>query len=505
MIARARAPVCLLSVIWLGSATTAWASPLLELVGSGTGGGFNARVSGASSASTYFNPSLLPKAPAGVDLGWMVLTDSIQIGVDGRSSAVDVPLSAVENVRTNQPPLPTAWLQDGCSPMQGGSCVRDVTRAPRQGAGSSNNARAYQLVGFVNHLIKEWLSAGVYALVPLSSFTQANAFFVDEREQYFSNSLHPELYGDRLTPVSLAFGAGSHVAKRLYLGLSFTLDLKNSANAGAYVGNSRLLSDTLQLSTKVDVRTTVSPHLALTYEPLDDVSLSLTVHSPQSLQIGTEFGIILPNGDIQHARRTATHDYVPWIVGVGGSYNLSRNKDTVWTAASTLTYERWSQYTDRQSDRPSSAYPWRDIVTGAVGLHLRRGPWASNFDVNMRRSPVPDQTGRTNYVDNDRYGMMLGASYGVPIAKYGATFKVGAQAQVQVLPERSVHKLEPSANSKVPADQRVRDEWPDNSVNVSTGQTIAAASGLQTNNPGWPGYHSRGYITGTMLTLSLLY
>lgn len=504
MIATTRAAAWLLSVVLLGYATTASASPLFELVGSSTGGGFNGRVSGPSSASTYFNPALLPKAQEGVDLGWMVLTDSIQIGLDARSSAVDVPLSAVDNVRTNQPPLPTSWLQDGCSPSQGGSCARDVAPAPRQGS-SSGNVRAYQMVGFVNHLLDDWLSAGVYALVPLSSFTQANAFFVDEREQYFSNSLHPELYGDRLTPVSLAFGGGSHVAKRLYVGLSFTLDLKNSANSGAYVGNSRLLSETLQLSTKVDVATTVSPHLALTYEPTDDVSLSLTVHSPQKMVIDTEFGIILPNGDIQHARRSATHSYVPWILGGGGTYNLSRSKDTVWTAATTLTYERWSQYVDRQSERPSSAYAWHDIVAAAVGLHLRRGPWASNFDVNMRRSPVPQQTGRSNYVDNDRYGMMLGASYAVPIAKYGATFKVGGQAQVQVLPSRSVHKLDPSANSKVPADQRVRDEWPDDSVNVSTGQVIAAAGGLQTNNPGWPGFHSRGYITGTMLTLSLLY
>jgi hypothetical protein len=138
-------------------------------------------------------------------------------------------------------------------------------------------------------------------------------------------------------------------------------------------------------------------------------------------------------------------------------------------------------------------------------MHMRRGAWAGNLDANARRTPVPAQTGRTNYVDNDRYGFLLGASYEVPIPKYDATFKVGAQAQVQVLPAHSQRKLDPAASSDPKANQRVVDEWPDGSVDVSTGQVIAEAAGLQTNNPGWPGFRSKGFITGSVLTLSLLY
>jgi hypothetical protein len=213
----------------------------------------------------------------------------------------------------------------------------------------------------------------------------------------------------------------------------------------------------------------------------------------------------LPNGDIQHARRVATHSWLPWTTALAGSYNLARHEGVRWDLAGTLTYERWSQYLNRQSERPSSAYAWHDLVTAAVGLHMRRGPWTSNLDANVRRTPVPAQTGRTNYVDNDRYGFLLGASYEVPIPKYEASFKVGAQAQVHVLPAHSQRKLDPSASSNVPASQRVLDEWPDNTVDVSTGQVIAEAAGLQTNNPGWPGYRSKGFITGSVLTLSLMY
>src|SRR5687768_7805556 len=72
------------------------ASPLFELMGAGVGtGGLNARAAGPSAASTYFNPALLPRAKQGLDLGWYMLNDAISITLDARSSANDVPLSAV--------------------------------------------------------------------------------------------------------------------------------------------------------------------------------------------------------------------------------------------------------------------------------------------------------------------------------------------------------------------------------------------------------------------------
>src|SRR5690348_13955702 len=96
--------------------TTAHASPLFELMGSGLGtGGFNARTSGPSAASTYFNPALLPRAKQGIDLGWYVLNDAISITLDARSHANDVPLSALNRVRTDAPPVPTDWLEHGCT------------------------------------------------------------------------------------------------------------------------------------------------------------------------------------------------------------------------------------------------------------------------------------------------------------------------------------------------------------------------------------------------------
>ena len=52
--------------------------------------------------------------------------------------------------------------------------------------------------------------------------------------------------------------------------------------------------------------------------------------------------------------------------------------------------------------------------------------------------------------------------------------------------------------------QLVQDEWLDGAQN-SRGEPIAESNGLQTNNPGWPGFSSRGLILGAGVQLALLY
>jgi long-chain fatty acid transport protein len=223
--------------------------------------------------------------------------------------------------------------------------------------------------------------------------------------------------------------------------------------------------------------------------------------------IETGFGIYLPNGDVQRATRRSTHSFVPWIVGLGGSYKLAQHTRNAWELTGTLGYERWSRYVNRQSDRPTRDYAWRDVPNAALGVRLTHDTRLTGlFDVNFRPSPVPRQTGRTNYVDNDRYGLSAGVHYELPFADWQIALRFGAQAQLHILPERRQTKLDPSAASTDSArSQRVLDEWPDDSVDVATGEPIAEARGLQTNNPGYPGFASRGLILGGGASISLLY
>jgi len=506
------APAVLL--VCLLVAVRAHASPLVELTGGiGDQAGFNGRAGGSGAASTYFNPALLPRAKAGFQTGFFILNDLVSISLDGRG-AVDVPRSYRGATHSDgrvfeQTSLPTAWLREGCAAPE---CTPPLPARPRQSAGSSGNVRAYQALGLVAPLIDERLVLGIYGVVPLSTFTTASSFFVDEREQFFTNSLHAELYSDRLTATSFAFGLGSQLLPRLSLGASFTLGLRTSAAASTFVANPDDLNNTLVLSTDVGVETALAPHFGLNYEIVDHLQLSATVHSPQRFDIETGITAFLPNGNKQSAARNAVHDYMPWQIGLGVSCDLlpsepssdgkpPPNRHTLSLLGS-VVLGLWSGYVDRQGDRPTGRYAWSDTPSVVLGARYGYGRFRSLLDVLYAPSPVPLQTGRTNYVDNDRLSTTAGVDYTFEL--FGVSWRAGVQGQFHALFDRYQRKLDPLAAGAQGTGALVRDEFPDDAVDTR-GQPIAEAQGVQTNNPGAPGFGSRGMLIGGGLTLALLF
>ncbi|MDD9941608.1 MAG: hypothetical protein OXU20_11250 [Myxococcales bacterium] len=479
------------------------ASPLFELIGAGFGeGGWNGRATSPSAASSYFNPALLPQADQGLELGWLVLNDSISIALDGRSPDADIGLGNVNTLRDRYP-VPTVWLEEGC--VAGGErlCLTDIPATPRQSRGSSGNTRLYQAVGFVNHILEGRWSLGVYAALPIGSLLQAHSFFSDEREQYFTNSLHAELYSDRLTPMSLAFGTGVRATDWLSLGLSVTLNLLNGARASTYVGDSAFLDETLLLSTEVDASIGVAPHFSVLLEPLERLSASLVVHTPQKFEITADSGTFLANGNSQRAKRTNVHSWLPWTIAAGLAFQLYREGAHTISVAGTGMFRRWSSYLNRQGERPLSGYEWADTFAGVVGARYGYAEqWSAFLDFAYEPTPVPLQTGRTNYVDNDRFGTSAGVSYTWPLDDSGVRLRLGAQAQFHFLRARHQGKLDPRATPTRPS--LVVDEWPDGAEDFN-GDRIPEAQGLNTNNPGWPGFESSGAIRAAMLTAGLLY
>jgi hypothetical protein len=473
------------------------ASPLFELVGASTGtGGFNARATGPSPASTYFNPALLPKASQSFEVGALVLSDQISMTLDGRSGGT-VPLSVGDreifdsngNPISNQT-VPTEWLERGCT-----RCGEPQFGArQRQAAGSSGDTRTYAVVGLINRLIEDRLVLGFYALIPLGDFTTAHSFYNDEREQFFTNSLHPEFYADRLTSTSLAFGAGSQILDRLALGVSFTLNLTNAADARTYVRDP-IDYDKLVLSTDVKVRASVSPHFGLSYDPVDWLHLSATAHSQQRFTIETGVSAALPAGQESDTTRTSVHSLLPWTFGLGAGVDLNRGAPHQVTVVGGVRYALWSNYLDRHGERPRDDDPdldFNDVLAGTLGVRHESGRLRTFVDVNYQPTPVPRQVGRRNYVDNDRVGAILGGDYQFPV--FDLTVRVGTQLQAH----RLLYRYQKKDNA------RIVDELPDDAVDES-GEPIPGALGVQTNNPGWPGFASEGWIFGGALTAALIY
>ncbi len=503
---RRLAAAAALGCVWnVCAARSAGASPLFELAGGvGGQGGFNGRVVPGGAASTYYNPALLVDVPAGVQLGFFVMSQQIGVSLAPRlGPQYDVPVGVENATHANGTqwanyPIPTQWLQNG-RPASASNTA--LPARPRQGAGSGQEAFAYQMLGIVTKLFHDRLALGAYALVPYSRFTGADAFYSDEREQYFSNSLHPELYGDRLVATSIAFGAGVKITDELSFGVAFTLNLATEADTPTYVVDAGHLQNIL-VDSDVKVVASVAPHFGVSYKPTPRLRLTGTVHSPEKLAIDTDFTFLLSNGVQQSAGVDFTHDYMPWQFGAGGSYDVVSNEHDTVTLVASAVYGLWSNYVDRHSEVPIAQYGWYDTLTPVGGVRVQHDAVGTFLDVEYQPSPVPLQTGRTNYVDNDRIGADGGIDYGFSL--WGTRFKIGAQLEVHRLIPRYQTKLptptSPDGQDHTPA--LVADEVPDDSV--LDGKPLAGAQGLQTNNPGWPGFGSQGWIVGGGLSLSVI-
>jgi hypothetical protein len=479
---------------------SASASPLFELAGGVNGtAGFNGRTVGASAASTYFNPALLPSSSQEFSVGLYFLSDEIGMTLDGRPGG-DVPLSVGE--RTFRDPntgapisndtVPTDWLQNGCRPPQ--CSTNGFAPRPRQGMGSSGNTRGYATLGLVSRLIDPWLVVGVAAFVPLGDFTDMRSFYNDEHEALFTNSLHHEMYADRLTATSLAFGAGSQLTKQFSIGMSFTLSLANAVNSQTYVRDPADYSK-LQLNNDVGVKTAVAPHFGVLYTPVKPWRIGATLHTEQKLSLSTAIRATLPDGSESSTMLSEVHHFVPWILGLSSSVDVHESARTTVTLAGTIAYEAWSNYLDRHGQKPGDFDPslaWKDTVTGALGVRVNHAALRTYLDLAIRPSPVPPQTGRTNYVDNDRVGLTVGGDYDFRLG--GLHFRPGLGASGQLLMRRYQAK----------DDALIRDELPDNTVDRNL-DPVPAARGLQTNNPGWPGFASEGFVWSANVWLTLIY
>jgi long-chain fatty acid transport protein len=494
-------------VAWLVLACTAQrasASPLQDLAGdTASSAAGQARTLPGGSGAAYFNPALLTAAPSALHVGFFLLNQAYGVALDGRPGTQFAVPQGVETFghmgggRFDNYPIATNLLQfgraeDARSPA--------FAARPRQGAGSGHTLTTYETVGIVVKMFEDRVALGFHGLIPNGEFTRMRAFFNDEREQYFSNSLHPELYSDRMTAVSIALGLGIKLTPQLSIGAGATIALKAGVGAGAYVADTGNLGR-IQLDIDARVNVGVSPHFGASWSPSKRLQLTATAHTPQQVELGADFKFLLASGIEQSSGLKFVLDYTPWQVGAGAAYDLIQEATQTLTLAANALFATWSSYIDRHGDKPSAAYAWADTLSPTVGARYRFDKLTTSLDIMYLPTPVPAQTGRTNYVDNDRVSTTLGAQYSFILL--GANMNVGAQLHVHRLVTRDqVKLLTPTRPDGVNiAPERVKDEVPDDAQR--SGKPVDGAQGLQTNNPGWPGFSSGGWITGAALYLSV--
>ena len=474
------------------------ASSVLELVGAQDSvHPFTSRIISTGAEAAYFNPADLATLDDSfkIGIGMTIQNKSIKHGV--RPDGYDVgdyiyELSVADmgaGIDGYNVPLPTAELIN------------------RRGSADYDSFDGVITLGAVKNIAKKslekiggQLTVGVYALIPFSGIQTQEPFFNDEREQYFSNSLQFELYGDRLKQFSAALALAGRFGRYFRIGAGLAISTYTKTQNRVFVPQTADPSVQL-INAKMNVGASVMPYFSFVANPVAGWHLTGTFHLP------TNTGIVKLNNEMQvmglnelypenqkylAASSSMTAGYQPIKLSVGTYYNFDLPKDYVLTPMAGFEWSRWSTYINRHGEKPLDK--WDDTFSATAGLMMRHPERRAAFGFNYVPSPVPAQTGRENYVDNDRFGFSLGYHEYFSITdqvKIGA----GISGSLQWL----ISRTEEKDLDRATKDGGLVDEVPDDGAkyygsDLTSEELETIKKEMQTNNPGFPGWTSKGFL-----------
>jgi long-chain fatty acid transport protein len=345
-------------------------------------------------------------------------------------------------------------------------------------------------VGATMGLGLSWLRVGVLAFVPTSGLGNQNTYYSDEREQYFSNSLHYSIYGERLGSQQTLIASSIKPASWLALGVGMRLVMStrsyNSVMVPSQSDNSVQYMD-MRTSTGMDTGPLASIAARFLRQKLR-VSLTYRGQVTAGVRGANTVQINGFQGTPQYPYTqpmAAVSEHLPHQVVLSSAYagpKLRASVDATWSD--------WSSFRDDHDERAG----FHNTINVSAGVEVQvTKATVVRTGAGYRPSPVPNQTGRTNHLDNAMYIFGLGTAYQFLVS--GQSLEVGLFGQLQAAVSRTTVKNY-SANAPVcgPGVKEICDEIPDDTKHPTTGKPMPEVQGLQTGNPGFPGYSSGGWI-----------
>lgn len=475
------------AAVLLAGGSSAQASPIWEYGGAPSSEmPFSARLHASGAEASYFNPAHLVDAGQGrVTFGTSVSAGRLRIEMDERPAGVDIS-DAIYDARISD-------AQGRRSPPQTRPLATD--ELPRQRGGHDPSfEQPYLTLGTAIPIVDERFTIGAYATVPADRFAHQQPHFVDEREQYFSNSLHFERFGDRMVGASFALAMGLRVTDWLRVGAGLTM-AQDAASDNVVFSPDPIDQERSEVTTAVTIRTRAVPHLGLSAKPAQGWTVAATVHAPFQNRVDGEnelrFWNFSPTPDADGAVRqqvTYVYDYEPLRVGAGLSRQWG-DDDRGALLGGQLLYGRWSRYVDRQGQQWPEQ--WRDTLSPTLAGGWWNQTHRLHGELRFMPSAVEPQTGRTNFVDNSQWASSVGWSRQVELLSL--PFRVGVQGQAHWLVGQRTVKEKDSSDPVI-------DEFPE-SFHVQSEETIEESLDFRTNNPGYPGYRTSGLAVGAGLFL----
>ncbi len=463
---------CLVFLMLSFATLTVSAASLFETIGSpDLMHPFNLRVIGLGPESAYYNPSLLIGQKDQIKLGFGMSAGDLNIAYMRKDPSYDVP----GEVRDRNSNLIT---HDGANvPLE----EKRYTPLPtedlikKRGTYDPDFLNFYSLIGGQMSFLDGWLAAAIYIELPASQLTGQVPYYPDERDQFFGNSLHFELLGDRLESFHMVLALAGKVGDWLALGIGATVGVQAVADIGVYVADASnpeyLLFDP---GIAVHALPLLAPHFGFVVRPIDDLAITGTLHLP-NLNFDFDLDVDIqvrgfdslyetdPNDPTKRKKWLDTglrtnYGNDPLRFDLGIMYTFPEVKGWRVSLMANALYTMWSQYRDRHAERPIDK--WHDTVKPAFGVNVASEDREFGFDWTYHISPIPPQTGRSNYVDNDRVAFALGYTEYFKFEKFTLAGGVSVQTQV-LLKETTVKTRVEEGDPAAAPHNSVVDEYPE--------------------------------------------
>lgn len=418
---------------------------------------------GGDHFSAFHNPAGLVEAPAGIGLGITGLFNRTAIRLKPRPTGYDPPRYGLLRPRADNEDAP------GMSGV---------------------------LLGFALPLFIDDLVLGGAVLLPLDGFGHANTHYADEREQAFGNQLQFELLGERMRTEVLSFGLGYRLLDWLSMGVGILVQPQTTTTTDVYTPNAADPGN-VDLNLKIEPSARWALTLGLVAEPVRWLRIGVAFQDEMYFGVSGQNRVVIrgeSEGDPVIQPLNFVSGYSPPRLAVSvAAVDLGGLK-----AALEGTWRGWSRYLDNHGAQTQfeNTVEWKLGFEYAVSnrTRLRAGTaWVP--------TPVPTQSGRTNYVDNDRVVLSVGAGRDFELSEH--QFSVDLGVQLHGLLGAEVNKKK-AANGQYPGCNTDTTDLCDELTEADGGLFIdpAATQGLQTGNPGFPGYTHGGYLVVTSLDLT---
>jgi hypothetical protein len=462
-----------------------WAGPAFadELTVFGAGSR-SAAMAGAGAAllddsyAAHANPAGMTLGQPGVSVGFVGAANRLQVRLADRPAGYDLP-----DLGASSPAIPSRYRL---------TRRESESRAP----GFSGFTVGATISGGI-----DWLRVGVLAFIPTTGIGNQNSYYADEREQYFSNTVHQAIYGERLSTQQTLIAAAVRPISWLSVGAGMRFAVETRSDNHIFVpGQADNSVQYIDMRTETGVATApVVSAATLLHDDRLHVSLTWRGELESSLRGANTVQINGFQGTPQYPFRQPMNiiaDYAPHQVLLSGAW-----KDDSFAATLDTTWSQWSGYRD-DTDNLAGFHDTVSAAAGVEGRVTKRS--VVRGGLGFRPSPVPEQVGRTNYADNSMW--IFGLGFGHEVEIDGATLDISAYGQVHAAVPRS-HTKAFSSNAPACAEgvTALCDEIPDDIRDPVTGKEMPEVQGLQTGNPGFPGWSSGGWIAVAGIQVSWRY